>query len=117
MDLSESIDKASSSLRELIEDAKKKLEDSCGDLSGKEDSFRQKAVNTVKEPADEVEIKVDIPAYNNPYDTQNLQAALAKNLSEFMEEEKQRQRHCVLSRRSRKKRPVKARKMNRLKVS
>ena len=72
----------------LIEDAKKKLEDSCGDLSGKEDSFRQKAVNTVKEPADEVEIKVDIPAYNNPYDTQNLQAALAKNLSEFMEEEK-----------------------------
>lgn len=88
VDLSESIDKASSSLRELIEDAKKKLEDSCGDLSGKEDSFRQKAVNTVKEPADEVEIKVDIPAYNNPYDTQNLQAALAKNLSEFMEEEK-----------------------------
>ena len=31
---------------------------------------------------------MDIPAYNNPYDTQNLQAALAKNLSEFMEEEK-----------------------------
>ena len=91
VDLSESIDKASSSLRELIEDAKKKLEDSCGDLSGKEDLFRQKAVNTVntvKEPADEVEIKVDIPVYNNPYDTQNLQAALAKNLSEFMEEEK-----------------------------
>lgn len=91
VDLSESIDKASSSLRELIEDAKKKLEDSCGDLSGKEDSFRQKAVNTVntvKEPADEVEIKVDIPVYNNPYDTQNLQAALAKNLSEFIEEEK-----------------------------
>lgn len=88
VDLSESIDKASSSLRELIEDAKKKLEDSCGDLSGKGDSFRQKAVNTVKEPADEVEIKVDISAYNNPYDTQNLQAALAKNLSEFMEEEK-----------------------------
>ena len=85
VDLSESIDKASSSLRELIEDAKKKLEDSCGDLSGKEDSFRQKAVNTVKEPADEVEIKVDIPAYNNPYDKKNLLAALHKNLSYFRE--------------------------------
>ncbi len=112
-DLSDSIDKASSSLRELIEDAKKKLENSYGELSDKEDKAPQKAENVTAEPAvredkeekkpapdtdvtgdtkefdaDEVEIKVDIPTYNNPYDTQNLQAALAKNLSEFMEEEK-----------------------------
>lgn len=87
-DLSETIDKASLSLRELIEDAKKKLESNYSDMSKQEQSRDIFTEDAAAADTSEVEIKVDIPAYNNPYDTQNLQAALAKNLSEFMEEEK-----------------------------
>lgn len=75
-DFSESIDKASVSLRELIADAKKKLEN----------SLEEETVQTGN--TSEMDIKVDIPSYNNPYDTQNLQAAIAKNLNAFLEADK-----------------------------
>lgn len=95
--LSESIDKASVSLRELIEDAKKKLENSYDELSRQEtveikeepkEKPKEKVDSVLTADTSEIDIKVDIPSYNNPYDTQNLQAAIAKNLNAFLEEDK-----------------------------
>lgn len=95
--LSDSIDKASVSLRELIEDAKKKLESNYEELSGKDKEEEAKEeheaavaqVSKAIEDTNEVNsIKVDIPSYDNPYDTQNLQAAIARNLNAFLEEDK-----------------------------
>lgn len=95
--LSDSIDKASLSLRELIEDAKKKLESNYGELNSKDKEHEAKeeheasaaGVSKTLEDTNEINsIKVDIPSYDNPYDTQNLQAAIAKNLNEFLEEDK-----------------------------
>jgi hypothetical protein len=91
----ENIAKVSLSLQELIEDAKKKLENSSADIEAdEEDDFAEEAdsLGDTKEIADtsdsdNIDIKVDIPNFNNPYNTQNIQAAIAKNLSEFMEED------------------------------
>ena len=94
--LSESIDKASLSLKELIEDAKKKLESNYEELNKDKDEEARKEHNAavaqvsraIEDTREVNQIKVDIPNYDNPYNTQNLQAAIAKNLNAFLEEDK-----------------------------
>lgn len=95
--VSESIDKASLSLQELIEDAKKKLENSAADLEEDEEDDvdfeeSEESLGDTKEVAaktdsDTINIKVEIPNYDNPYNTQNIQAAIAEDLSAFMKDE------------------------------
>lgn len=81
------IDKASSSLKELIENAKKQINDNYEQINRlDEEEDRLEAVKKINAKADSMDIEVDVPNYNI-YDTQNLQLELAKNLSEIFEEE------------------------------
>lgn len=75
------IDKASISLKELIEQAKKKIEDSYDKISREDEQERIKEEE--KKKVREMDIKVDIPNYSL-YDTQNIQEELAKNLKEVL---------------------------------
>jgi hypothetical protein len=86
---SNTINKASLSLKELIELAKKKIEDNCDQIKreDREESIveeQAQQLEQIKEREDNMDIQVNVPNYNL-YDTQNIQAELAKNLSELMD--------------------------------
>lgn len=82
------------SLKDLIANAKKKLESSYDKITKeseqeKLEQERADAVRHIREREDAMEIEaVAVPALNI-YDTQNLQAEIAKNLSAVLEEEEE----------------------------
>lgn len=83
------------SLKELIANAKKKIENSYDRMSreDEEERLREERIEAqrhIKEREDAMEIEpVSVPNVNNIYDTQNIQAELAKNLSEILDEDTQ----------------------------
>lgn len=80
-------------LRELIANAKKKIENSYDQIHQEEEAERQKeeredVKRKIREREDAIDIEVDVPNYSI-YDTQNIQAELAKNLSELLLDEEE----------------------------
>lgn len=78
-------------LRELIVNAKKKIENSYDQMNREEEEERlieerEEAKRQMQVREDAMEIEVAVPNYSL-YDTQNIQAELAKNLSELLEDE------------------------------
>ena len=84
----EGIVKAGQSLRELIENAKKKIESNYQQVKKEDEDER------IQEQVDNMEV----PVTNfNLYDTQNLQNELAKNLDQIMKEKPEEDRFKSLS--------------------
>ncbi len=86
---SENVSKASLSLKELIENAKKKIENSCEKISREdEEEARRVAQKRIDEQADAMNIEVSVPNYSI-YDTHNIQDELAKNVKNLFEDEQE----------------------------
>ena len=86
---SENVSKASLSLKELIENAKKKIENSCEKISREdEEEARRVAQKCIDEQADAMNIEVSVPNYSI-YDTHNIQEELAKNVKNLFEDEQE----------------------------
>lgn len=86
---SENVSKASLSLKELIENAKKKIENSCEKISREdEEEARCVAQKRIDEQADAMNIEVSVPNYSI-YDTHNIQEELAKNVKNLFEDEQE----------------------------
>lgn len=86
---SENVSKASLSLKELIENAKKKIENSCEKISREdEQEARRVAQKRIDEQADAMNIEVSVPNYSI-YDTHNIQEELAKNVKNLFEDEQE----------------------------
>lgn len=86
---SENVSKASLSLKELIENAKKKIENSCEKISREdEEEARRVAQKRIDEQADAMNIEVSVPNYSI-YDTHNIQEELAKNVKNLFEDEQE----------------------------
>jgi len=86
---SENVSKASLSLKELIENAKKKIENSCDKISREdEEEARRVAQKRIDEQADAMNIEVSVPNYSI-YDTHNIQEELAKNVKNLFEDEQE----------------------------
>lgn len=86
---SDNINKASLSLKELIENAKKKIENSCEKISREdEEEARRVAQKRIDEKAAAMDIEVAVPNYS-VYDTQNLQAELANNVKNLFRDEQE----------------------------
>lgn len=78
------IDKASMSLKELIENAKKKIANSYDEISREDEEEKRLAVQRqIDEKANAMDIEVAVPDYDNMYNTQNIQAQLAKNMGDL----------------------------------
>lgn len=93
------IDKANISLKELIANAKKKIEDSCEQINREEEENEMNSDSTEVEDnnsksegkqdqSDDMDIKVNVPNFDL-YDTQNIQAALAQSLSQIMQDDEE----------------------------
>ena len=86
---SENVSKASLSLKELIENAKKKIENSCEKISREdEEEARRVAQKRIDEQADAMNIEVSVPNYSI-YDTHNIQEELAKNVKNLFVDEQE----------------------------
>ena len=86
---SENVSKASLSLKELIVNAKKKIENSCEKISREdEEEARRVAQKRIDEQADAMNIEVSVPNYSI-YDTHNIQEELAKNVKNLFEDEQE----------------------------
>lgn len=86
---SENVSKASLSLKELIENAKKKIENNCEKISREdEEEARRAAQKRIDEQADAMDIEVSVPNYSI-YDTHNIQEELAKNVKNLFEDEQE----------------------------
>ena len=86
---SENVSKASLSLKELIENAKKKIENSCEKISREdEEEARRVAQKRIDEQADAKKIEFSVPNYSI-YDTHNIQEELAKNVKNLFEDEQE----------------------------
>lgn len=86
---SENVSKASLSLKELIENAKKKIENSCEKISREdEEEARRVAQKRIDEQADAMNIEVSVPNYSI-YDTHNIHEELAKNVKNLFEDEQE----------------------------
>lgn len=86
---SENVSKASLSLKEIIENAKKKIENSCEKISREdEEEARRVAQKRIDEQADAMNIEVSVPNYSI-YDTHNIQEELAKNVKNLFEDEQE----------------------------
>lgn len=77
-------------LRELIVNAKKKIENSYDQMNREEEEERlleerEEAKRQIQVREDAMEIEVNVPNYSL-YDTQNIQAELARNLSELLDD-------------------------------
>lgn len=78
-------------LRELIANAKQKIENSYDRINRENEEERleeekQEVIRQIEERENSMEIEVEIPSYNL-YDTQNIQEQLAKNLSEYLDDD------------------------------
>lgn len=87
---SSEINKANVSLKELIENAKQKLADNYEQIN-KEDEVEQRkeAEERINKEAENIDINVPVPEYNNLYDTRNLQEELAAKMSDLFGDEEE----------------------------
>ncbi len=85
--INENVSKASMSLKELIENAKRNIENSCDKITKEdEEEAREAARKRIDEKADAMDIEVKVPNYNL-YDTHNIQEELAKNINDIFSDD------------------------------
>lgn len=81
---SSEINKANVSLKELIENAKQKLADNYEQINKEDEAEQRKeAEERINKEAENIDINVLVPEYNNLYDTRNLQEELAAKMSDL----------------------------------
>ena len=87
---SSEINKANVSLKELIENAKQKLADNYEPINKDEEAEQRKeAEERINKEAENIDINVPVPEYNNLYDTRNLQEELAAKMSDLFGDEEE----------------------------
>ena len=86
---SSEINKANVSLKELIENAKQKLADNYEQINKDEAEQRKEAEERINKEAENIDINVPVPEYNNLYDTRNLQEELAAKMSDLFGDEEE----------------------------
>ena len=87
---SSEINKANVSLKELIENAKQKLADNYEQINKEDDAEQRKeAEERINKEAENIDINVPVPEYNNLYDTRNLQEELAAKMSDLFGDEEE----------------------------
>ena len=87
---SSEINKANISLKELIENAKQKLADNYEQINKEDEAEQRKeAEERINKEAENIDINVPVPEYNNLYDTRNLQEELAAKMSDLFGEEEE----------------------------
>lgn len=87
---SSEINKANVSLKELIENAKQRLADNYEQINKEDEAEQRKeAEERINKEAENIDINVPVPEYNNLYDTRNLQEELAAKMSDLFGEEEE----------------------------
>lgn len=87
---SSEINKVNVSLKELIENAKQKLADNYEQINKEDEAEQRKeAEERINKEAENIDINVPIPEYNNLYDTRNLQEELAAKMSDLFGDEEE----------------------------
>ena len=87
---SSEINKANVSLKELIENAKQKLADNYEQINKEDEAEQRKeAEERINNEAENIDINVPVPEYNNLYDTRNLQEELAAKMSDLFGDEEE----------------------------
>lgn len=87
---SSEINKANVSLKELIENAKQKLADNYEQINKEDEAEQRKeAEERINKEAENIDINVPEPEYNNLYDTRNLQEELAAKMSDLFGDEEE----------------------------
>lgn len=87
---SSEINKANISLKELIENAKQKLADNYEQINKADEAEQRKeAEERINKEAENIDINVPVPEYNNLYDTRNLQEELAAKMSDLFGDEEE----------------------------
>ena len=87
---SSEINKANVSLKELIENAKQKLADNYEQINKEDEAEQRKeAEERINKEAQNIDINVPVPEYNNLYDTRNLQEELAAKMSDLFGDEEE----------------------------
>ena len=87
---SSEINKANVSLKELIENAKQKLADNYEQINKEDEAEQRKeAEERISKEAENIDINVPVPEYNNLYDTRNLQEELAAKMSDLFGDEEE----------------------------
>ena len=87
---SSEINKANVSLKELIENAKQKLADNYEQINKEDEAEQRKeAEERINKEAENIDINVPVPEYNNLYDTRNLQEELATKMSDLFGDEEE----------------------------
>lgn len=87
---SSEINKANVSLKELIENAKQKLADNYEQINKEDEAEQRKeAEERIDKEAENIDINVPVPEYNNLYDTRNLQEELAAKMSDLFGDEEE----------------------------
>lgn len=87
---SSEINKANVSLKELIENAKQKLADNYEQINKEDEAEQRKeAEERINKEAENIDINVHVPEYNNLYDTRNLQEELAAKMSDLFGDEEE----------------------------
>ena len=87
---SSEINKANVSLKELIENAKQKLADNYEQINKEDEAEQRKeAEERINKEAENIDINVPVPEYNNLYDTRNLQEELAAKMSDLFGDEQE----------------------------
>lgn len=88
-DFEDGINKASLSLKELIANAKKNIENNYEKINKEdEEEARKAAQERINKEAESMDIEVEVPNYNL-YDTQNLQMEIASHMTDIMAEEEE----------------------------
>ena len=87
---SSEINKANISLKELIENAKQKLADNYEQINKEDEAEQRKeAEERINKEAENIDINVPVPEYNNLYATRNLQEELAAKMSDLFGDEEE----------------------------
>lgn len=87
---SSEINKANVSLKEPIENAKQKLADNYEQINKEDEAEQRKeAEERINKEAENIDINVPVPEYNNLYDTRNLQEELAAKMSDLFGDEEE----------------------------
>lgn len=87
---SSELNKANVSLKELIENAKQKLADNYEQINKEDEAEQRKeAEERINKEAENIDINVPVPEYNNLYDTRNLQEELAAKMSDLFGDEEE----------------------------
>ncbi|MDO5381497.1 MAG: hypothetical protein Q4F06_02075 [Eubacteriales bacterium] len=88
-DFEDGMNKASISLKELIANAKKNIENNYEKINKEDEEEARRAVEErINKQAESMEIEVQVPDYNL-YDTQNLQMEIASHMTDIMAEEEE----------------------------